>query len=304
LPELVVPTADDAGRIARVINDRAVALGGATEESAAGVARWFTFPFIDPAADMRLVLDDDGSPVGYADVSGPEDETPRAWIDLRAVTGNRAAVELLFAWAQSRGAERAGPGGEIQFFVDERDAEVRDILARMGYASVRSSFGMERALGGELPLPVWPDGIVARPFEESEAEAVHAATDEAFRDHWGYVPTTFEAWSAENLGECEDPSLWRIAWDGDEVAGASINRPRRGEDEAFGWVGVLAVRRPWRRRGLGEALLRESFRVFAERGKRAAGLGVDAENTTGAVALYERVGMHVVRRSDTWQRIL
>ena len=54
--------------------------------------------------------------------------------------------------------------------------------------------------------------------------------------------------------------------------------------------------------GLGEALLRESFALFAERGKRAAGLGVDAENTTGAVALYERVGMHVVRRSDTWER--
>ena len=70
----------------------------------------------------------------------------------------------------------------------------------------------------------------------------------------------------------------------------------------MGWVGVLAVRRPWRRRGLGEALLRESFALFAERGKRAAGLGVDAENTTGAVALYERVGMHVVRRSDTWER--
>jgi ribosomal protein S18 acetylase RimI-like enzyme len=67
-------------------------------------------------------------------------------------------------------------------------------------------------------------------------------------------------------------------------------------------VGSLAVRRPWRRRGLGEALLRDAFLRFAERGKRSAGLGVDAENTTGAVALYERVGMHVVRRSDTWER--
>ena len=76
----------------------------------------------------------------------------------------------------------------------------------------------------------------------------------------------------------------------------------RGEDSTVGWVGSLAVRRPWRRRGLGEALLRDAFVRFAERGKRSAGLGVDAENTTGAVALYERVGMHVVRRSDTWER--
>lgn len=302
MPELVVPTAADAGRIAAVINDRAIALGGVTEESAEGVARWFTFPFIDPAADMRLVRADDGSPVGYADVSGPEDGTPKAWIDLRALPENRAAVELLFRWAQERGEERAGVGGKIQFFVDERDGEVRKLLVAAGYAVVRSSFEMECALDGGLAAPVWPEGIVARPFDAGDARAVHAATDEAFRDHWGSTPTTFEAWSAHNLGEAEDASLWRIAWDGESIAGVSINRPRRGEDETVGWIGVLAVRRPWRRRGIGEALLRESFAAFVDRGKRSVGLGVDAENTTGAVALYERVGMHVIRRSDTWER--
>jgi len=302
MPELVVPTVEDAGRIAAVINARAIALGGVTEESAAGVARWFAMPIIDPELDMRLVLDDAGAAVGYADVSGPEDGTPKAWIDLRALSGNGAALELLFAWAQERGAERAGPGGTLQFFADERAIELRDVLAAAGFAVVRSSFEMECSLEGDLVAAVWPHGLELRPFEERDAKAVHAATEEAFRDHWGYVPTTFEAWSAQNLAEDEDISLSRIAWDGDEVAGACINRPRRGEDETVGWVGVLAVRRQWRRRGLGEALLRESFVLFAERGKRSAGLGVDAENTTGAVALYERVGMHVVRRSDTWER--
>ena len=302
MPELVVPTVEDAGRIAAVINERAIALGGATEESAEGVARWFAMPFIDPAQDMRLVVDDAGSAVGYADVSGPEDGTPKAWIDLRALNGNGAALELLFAWAQDRGAERVGSGGTLQFFADERAEELQDLLTGAGYTVVRSSFEMECSLDGDLAPPVWPAGIVLRAFDERDAEAVHAATDEAFRDHWGYVPTTYEAWCAQNLGHGEDSSLWRVAWDGDEVAGACINRPRRGEDESVGWVGVLAVRRPWRRRGLGEALLRDSFALFAERGKRSAGLGVDAENTTGAVALYERVGMHVVRRSDTWER--
>src|SRR5262249_54962469 len=112
----------------------------------------------------------------------------------------------------------------------------------------------------------------------------------------------FESWRSYNLSDSEDPALWRIAWAGDEVAGVCLNRPAHGEDETVGWVGTLAVRRAFRRRGLGEALLRDSFRIFAERGKRSAGLGVDAENTTGAVALYERVGMRVMRRSDTWER--
>ena len=302
MPDLVIPTVADAASIAAVINARAIALGGATEESAAGVARWFSLPFIDPATDMRLVLDDAGVPAGYADVSGPEDGTPKAWIDLRALKGNPAVLEVLFGWAQARGAERVGSGGALQFFVHSRDHEFQEHLAAEGYAVVRSSFEMECSLEGELAAPVWPPGLVARPFDDHDAEAVHAATDDAFTDHWGYARTSFEAWRAENLGDDEDVSLWRVAWDGDEIVGACINRPRRGEDETIGWVGVLAVRRPWRRRGLGEALLRESFALFAERGKRAAGLGVDAENTTGAVALYERVGMHVVRRSDTWER--
>ena len=131
---------------------------------------------------------------------------------------------------------------------------------------------------------------------------MHAAQEEAFADHWGFEPSSFESWRAYNLAESEDTSLWRIAWDGDDVAGRLHQPTLPGEDATVGWVGVLAVRRPWRRRGLGEALLREAFLAFAGRGKRTAGLGVDAENTTNAVALYERVGMHAARRSDTWER--
>ena len=303
MAELVVPTVEDAGRIAELINARAVALGGAWVESAAGVARWFALPVLDPSADMRLVADAAGV-AGYADVSGPEDDTPEAWVDLRALAGRPEALELLFAWAQERAAERAGPGGRIRFFADERDHDFRARLESEGFTVIRSSYEMERSLDGELDPPVWPDGVVVRPFAARDARAVHAAHDEAFADHWGYTPVSFEMWKGQNLADDEDSdfSLWRIAWDSSEVAGVCINRPRHGDDDTVGWIGVLGVRRPWRRRGLGEALLRESFMEFRDRGKRAAGLGVDAENTTGAVALYERVGMHVVRRSDTWER--
>ena len=303
MPELVVPTAADAGRIAAVINERSLALGGATEESASGVARWFAMPSLDPEADMRLAVSAAGRVEGYVDVAGPEDGTPTAWIDLRVLPGNVEALGLLFAWAQERGAERVGPGGKLQIFADERDGALRERLAQAGYVVVRSSYGMERGLDGDLEPPAWPAGIEARPFDERDARAVHVAHDEAFADHWGYTPSSFESWRAFNLGPAAETSLWRVAWDGNEIAGVCINDPRRGEDDTVGWVAVLAVRRPWRRRGLGEALLRESFLAFAERGKRAAGLGVDAENTTGAVSLYERVGMHVVRRSDTWERL-
>lgn len=187
---------------------------------------------------------------------------------------------------------------------DEVDEATRARLAAGGYAVVRSSFEMERPLDGTLEPPVWPAGLELRPFEEAHARAVQAAQQEAFADHRGFAAETYELWRAHALAQLADVSLWRIAWDGAEVAGVCLNRPRRGEDEDVGWVATLAVRRPWRRRGLGEALLRESFLALAARGKRRAGLSVDAGSTTNAVALYERAGMHVVRRRDTWERVV
>jgi ribosomal protein S18 acetylase RimI-like enzyme len=95
-----------------------------------------------------------------------------------------------------------------------------------------------------------------------------------------------------------------VAWAGDEVAGYSLNYPQRAGDPGYGSVGTLGVRRPWRRNGLGEALLRRSFAALHARGQRKVRLSVDAENPTGATRLYERVGMRVLRQSNTWEREL
>ena len=89
-----------------------------------------------------------------------------------------------------------------------------------------------------------------------------------------------------------------------ELAAFSANNWHASGDPRFGWIGVLGVRPRWRRRGLATALLHQSFRDFRRRGATRVGLGVDAENMTGAVRLYERVGMHVVRRNDTYEKRL
>ena len=80
-----------------------------------------------------------------------------------------------------------------------------------------------------------------------------------------------------------------------------MNYPERSGEPGYGWVGTLGVRRPWRRRGIGEALLRRSFRVLHERGYRRVRLSVDAESLTGATRLYKRAGMRVIRQANTWE---
>jgi ribosomal protein S18 acetylase RimI-like enzyme len=97
-----------------------------------------------------------------------------------------------------------------------------------------------------------------------------------------------------------DPSLWLLAWDNEEVAAFILAFPENAGDESLGWVESLGVLPQWRRRGLGAALLRWAFRELHARGLRKVGLGVDGGNETGAVRLYERVGMRVVRQGDNW----
>jgi ribosomal protein S18 acetylase RimI-like enzyme len=167
-------------------------------------------------------------------------------------------------------------------------------------------------MDGPVPEPIWPQGITLRTFDpETHAEAVYRAEDDSFRDHFGYLEQPFEegfkrfkhfVLGAKNF----DPSLLFLAMDGTsgEIAGLNICRPHSYDDLDMGWVGTLGVRRQWRKRGLGLALLRHSFNEFYRRGKRKAGLGVDAQNLTGALRLYKNAGMHVHQAYDQYEKEL
>jgi ribosomal protein S18 acetylase RimI-like enzyme len=133
------------------------------------------------------------------------------------------------------------------------------------------------------------------------ARQVHATLTEAFADHYRPRSEPFAHWKARRFGhENFDPALWLVAWEGDEVAGALLGYL----SPDLGWVQELGVRRSWRGRGIGLALLLESFAAFGRRGQYRVSLGVDAESLTGATRLYERAGMRVERRHELFQKRL
>lgn len=171
-----------------------------------------------------------------------------------------------------------------------------------GYQPVQYHWRMEIVLDGPPDEPKLPDGIQLRPFNQHEHDiAIWRAENEAFRDHPGSHDWDLEDWRHYRFDDPEfDPSLWAVAWDGDEVAGFSINRYRMG----IGWIRTLGVRRAWRKRGIGEALLLHSFGEYYRRGMRTIGLGVNAENPTGAIRLYQKVGMHPASEHVTYEKEL
>jgi ribosomal protein S18 acetylase RimI-like enzyme len=181
--------------------------------------------------------------------------------------------------------------------------ELERVLGARGYEYWRSSFTMEIPLSERPDEPLLPDGIVMRTYRDDDAEALRAELNDAFAG--GAFWHEISASSFQELyvkARDFDPTLWFLAWDGDQLAGSALAYPSRGADDTLGWIGTLSVREPWRGRGLGKALLRTAFVHLYDRGLRRAGLGVDAENATGALQLYESAGMRRVRRGDNWVR--
>jgi len=181
------------------------------------------------------------------------------------------------------------------------------LLAGAGYLPVRYFFDMLRPTLNEIVVPPLPEGMELRPVTDVDGyRRLFAADSEAFLDHWGGFDAseaTFQQW----LGEPTfDPSLFVIAWDGEEIAGAVINIIDTEENEALdrrrGLLAGVFVRRPWRRRGLAAALVGSSLALLLERGMTSAWLGVDADNPNGALGVYERAGFVVHRRGSAFHK--
>ena len=172
------------------------------------------------------------------------------------------------------------------------DPRAAALLHSRGYRDIRHFYRMRVELEGPPPEPRWPDGFEVSAFDPAEAREFHAALEEGFSEEWGHTFEPFEAFAKRRLEEERfDPTLWTTVRADAEIAAVLIaDWKRHGE---AGWIGSVAVRRPWRRRGLGEALLLRALGQFYERGERVVQLGVDAENPSGATRLYERVGMTV-----------
>ena len=190
----------------------------------------------------------------------------------------------------------------IRNIMSGADQSAREMHESEGYKPIRYHWMMEINLTEPPKVKPFPAGIELRPFEkETQAHLVFQAEEEAFHDHWGHTPGNFNNWQLRKLGREEfDPTLWHIAWDGDQIAGYAQTHYRN----EVGWVGNLGVRRPWRKCGLGEALLLHSFNEFYRRGMTRIGLGVDASNPTGATRLYQKVGMNVAVEDVIYEKEL
>jgi mycothiol synthase len=218
---------------------------------------------------------------------------------IRPGLTGRGLGGFLLDWAE-REARRRG-AARLRASVVRGDSGGRALFEQRGFVPVRRGYRMVIDLAGEPPAPSWPAGFSVEPLRLGEERVLYEVLEEAFAEEWGRPHRSFEEWQRSILAmESFDPGLCFLVRRGDEMAAAETCSLRFG----IGWIGSIGVLKPWRRRGLGRALLLHSFGELYRRGEARIGLGVDAENPTGATRLYESVGMRVAWQADAYEKTL
>jgi GNAT superfamily N-acetyltransferase len=263
----------------------------------------------DPQEDT-LIAAVAQSMIGYAITERREEDAGALvhWVNLHLPAPWRGCgLELAmqrYMERRARAAAAATPGGlpgTLASMVPETWRARVEMLLAEGYAPARYFFEMQRSLDGDLPPVSLPPGLEFRTPLPAHYRTIWDADVECDRDNWGHLVPGDEVYRAWVETPGLDPTLWRVVWDGAQVAGAAINVLHEG---SWGETDDLFVRRPWRKLGLGRALLLASMHGFKARGLTTAGLGVDADNPSGALRLYQGLGYSPYQRMAVYRKPL
>ena len=255
-------------------------------------------PGFHDAEDGRIV-ERDAVPVAFAGVFREDDagvEPLGSWVASPPADRRGGALPFLVDWLIARAREQGAHS--LRHLVYRNDVAHRKIVLQRGFRRVRSSWTMHREIDTDEPTEGPPNGIRFVTLAEHPDElGLYRADQEAFADHFGFAPETFDVWRQRRFDADDDRSRWLLALEGDQIVGF-LRQVTGGE---VAQVAALGTRARWRGRGIGTALLRRTFAEMARGGHHEVTLWVDAENETGAVGLYERVGMRAIVVDDTYQ---
>jgi mycothiol synthase len=230
--------------------------------------------------------------VGWATVA-----RGRAEADVHPAWRGRGIGSALLAWTEEQA--RASGAARMQHIVTNSDVEGNRLFERAGYRIHHTSWILRMTMGATPPEVVVPVGITIRPYRPEDAQATYRVIEDAFNEWPDRQPTDFAGWSAHVLRHASfSPGLSRLAFDGDELVGATLTDDYPGQEE--GWVQQVATKASHRRRGIARALLQSVFGAFHATGRRFVGLSTGSH--MGALEPYERIGMRIRRSYTAWQK--
>jgi mycothiol synthase len=307
---------EDAPTLAELINDWSRENRDHDATTAEHLRSAWSSPQFEIEDGAVVLVDETGAIVAYEEIVNHGGHTILGTYGgvMRAEHTGFGLGDALVAWAERRAAGHAalaepGPPVVIRLGVAVDNEAGRARLERAGFGIVRRFWSMERELDGTEAAPEWPEGIGVRKMRPGEERAFFEVDEEAFAEHWGVAQVSSEVEFRRFLTYLKpergfDPSLFFAAVAGDEIVGTCFTWPSYEGDESRAYVSSLGVRKPWRRRGIGRALLLHAFAEIRARGIPRICLGVDTANETGATDLYEKAGMFVARRYLAYEKTI
>jgi ribosomal protein S18 acetylase RimI-like enzyme len=307
----------DYGELARIINANARGEDDDRVETAEGIASGYEhLKNCDLDHDL-VVAEVDGTPVGYTRVSWDQEvDGPRVYrmfcFTDPAFRG-RGIGTALVEWDMARLREIAAEHDDaaeklFETWLNDKNVSATDLIRRAGFEPITYAATMVRPTVDDLPDHRLPEGLEIRPVREEDMRTIWEADVEAFRDHWGFTEQTEEAYQQFISFPYNDPTLWKIAWDEEGVAGQVKSYVDTAQNEEYGrkrgYTEAISTSRRWRRRGVAKALIIESIRELAGRGMTEVALGVHTENPNGAFDLYAGLGYEVVATWTTYRKAL
>jgi mycothiol synthase len=307
----------DYPELARIITAHSKGEGDDRVETAEGIASGYEhLENCDPARDL-VVVEIDGTAVGYTRVSWEQEaDGPRLYrmfCFLDPAYMGRGIGTALVEWDLARLREIAAehddaPEKFFETWLNDGNVAAAALIREAGFEPITYSATMVRPTVDDLPDHRLPDGLEIRPVRDEDLRTIWEADVEAFRDHWGFSEPTEESYKRFLAYPYNDPTLWKIAWDDEGVAGQVKSYIDTAQNKELGikrgWTENISTSRRWRRRGVAKALIVESIRELASRGMTQVALGVHTENPNGAFDLYAGLGYEVVSTWTTYRKPL
>ncbi|GAA5035490.1 GNAT family N-acetyltransferase [Microbacterium fluvii] len=272
---------------------------------------------VDIARDTMIAFGHDGAALAAGVVLNHPDRTTTVKAYLMGAVHpahrRRGIGSALIGWQYARARQQLASSGvslpgEVDVYADEGNDGLVHLAERLGLLTERWFSSMVRDSATAVPETTDAEGIAIVPFTAERAEAVRAARNDAFRDHWGSLPTDPERWAQFVGGPFFRPDLSRLALDGDRVVAFCLSSVNEDDWATLGasnaYIDLIGVVRDHRGRGLAPRVIAAGLRAIAAAGLEKAVLDVDTASPTGANALYEGLGFVATERSRALVRHL
>ncbi|MGY0234408.1 GNAT family N-acetyltransferase [Longispora urticae] len=265
---------------------------GRAETDSGTVAAAFARPGFDADADTVLVYDESDTLAGWAWV--------KQRCEARVHPGHRGRGlgGALLSWIEDRA--RADGAEQLTQTVSDGDVAAVALLRSRGFEPIVVNWRLEIAWTAEPKVPAAPTGVTVRPFRDGDGPAAHRLLEDAFGE-WNQRARSYEEWAVLTVERASFvPEASPVAFVGDQMVGAVI--ALAVPDSTEGYIERLAVRSDHRGRGIARLLLQDTFRAFHLNGRHSCALWTHSR--TGALTLYERVGMSVARTTTVYAKAL